>query len=273
MMDKEKIQLEGVAETLLIPLCMRARDAREKKPFLNDQLALQMVQKIDYDFSKWDSVWLSYYGCVARAKAIDDEVRQFIHQHPQATIISIGSGLDTRFQRIDNGEIRWYDLDFPEVIQLRAKLLPQNPRVTMIAKSALDPSWTAEIEDDVREVLIVSEGVIMYFTPEEVREMVDILTAKFSRFNLYLDLISPFAARQTKRHDALKKLGIEMKWGSRDGSEVVAMAPALTQTGVHNFTDEMRRFLRGWKMLIIPFFYWTNNRLGMYFYDKNKNNM
>lgn len=267
-MSKDKIQLTGVAETLLIPLYMRARDAKEQKPFLNDRLALQTVEKLDYDFSKWDSIWVSYYGCVARAKAIDEHVRAFIQQHPQATIISIGSGLDTRFERVDNGEIRWYDVDFPEVIELRQKLLPTNPRLEMIAKSALDPSWTEEIEADAQDVLVVSEGVIMYFSPQEVSELVDILTTRFSRFTLYLDLISPFAARTSKRHDALKKLGIEMKWGSKDGSEVVQMAPQLKQIGLHNFTDEMRYFLNGWKALLIPLFYRVNNRLGMYFYER-----
>lgn len=111
------VKLDGVMETLLITLYIRAKDAASAAPVLNDQKAAEMAAEIDYDFSKFDSGIMSYYGVLARAKMMDDQARAFIRRHPQCTVVSVGCGLDTRFSRVDNGKIMWYNLDFPEVIE------------------------------------------------------------------------------------------------------------------------------------------------------------
>ncbi|MGE4214387.1 MAG: class I SAM-dependent methyltransferase [Anaerotignaceae bacterium] len=87
-------------------------------PVINDKKAAEMVEKIDYDFSKFDSPW-SYYGVLARAKTMDKQAKKFIIKNPDCVIVSVGCGLDTRFSRIDNGKIHWYNLDFHEVIKQR----------------------------------------------------------------------------------------------------------------------------------------------------------
>lgn len=265
-MRQTSIQLSGVPETLLIPLYMRARDAREAEPYLGDTIAADTVAKIDYDFTKWDDITLSYWGCVARAKRMDDEVRRFLAAEPDAVVISIGSGLDTRFQRVDNGRVRWYDLDFPEVIKLRRQLLPpETARQTCIAASALDPNWPQEVDAAGREVLLVSEGVVMYFTPAEMRSFLGIVGEHFRPCTLHLDLISALAYRLRKQHDAVAALGAQFHWGSRDGSEVLQWAEGLRQIGLADPTDEMRECIRpAWKRLAIPFIRLGNNRIGMY---------
>jgi O-methyltransferase involved in polyketide biosynthesis len=113
------IKLSGVMETLLITLYARAKDAMSETPVINDKKAAEMVKKIDYDFSKFDSGWMSYYGVLARAKTMDEQTRKFITQNPNCVIVSVGCGLDTRFSRVDNGKIQWYNLDFPEVMEQR----------------------------------------------------------------------------------------------------------------------------------------------------------
>src|SRR3712207_1901647 len=127
-----KIKFEGVSETLLITLYIRAKDSMSDKPILNDIKAKEMVEAIEYDYSKLDSAKSSYYGVLARGKVMDDEVRKFISKNPDGVIVSVGCGLDTRFDRVDNGKIIWYNLDFPEVIEKRKLFFEENERVRNI---------------------------------------------------------------------------------------------------------------------------------------------
>jgi O-methyltransferase involved in polyketide biosynthesis len=71
--DKVKISLSGVSETLLGPLWNRAKLSREHNSVLNDTKAIELLEKIDYDFSTIDKnippeVTLLF---VARAKHFD----------------------------------------------------------------------------------------------------------------------------------------------------------------------------------------------------------
>lgn len=265
-----KIKLEGVAETLLTTLYVRAKDAASPHPVLHDAKSAELITRLDYDFEKFKHAWASYYGVLARAKTIDAEIRKFLTAHPGSVVVSVGSGLDTRFSRVDDGRVLWYDLDFPEVIAWRKQLFEENPRVRCIAKSALDPSWTQDVETDGRPLLIVSEGVLMYLEESDVQRFLRILTDGFSEFTAYFDLISTYTQKQSKRHDMIKNMNAPFRWGVKDGSEVIRLEPQMRQIGLINFTDEMRRLLPGWKKLFIPIFYLVNNRLGMYTYTREK---
>ena len=112
-------KFKNVSETLLITLNARGKDADSPNSVLNDKKSAEIMSKIDYDFSKFDKGWMSYYGILARAKIMDQEIKKFIDKYPDCVIVSIGAGLDTRFSRIDNGKITWYNLDLPEVIEQR----------------------------------------------------------------------------------------------------------------------------------------------------------
>ena len=109
----------------------------------------------------------------------------------------------------------------------------------------------------------------MYFDENEVKNFLNILTDRFDKFTLYLDLLSKKLVKQAKRHDTLKTIkNAEFKWGVKDGSEVVKLNPKIKQTGLINFTDELKHLLHGFRKLFIPIAYIMNNRLGMYEYKK-----
>ncbi len=263
------VKLDGVMETLLITLYIRAKDAVSASPVINDQKAAGMVAEIDYDFSKFESGVMSYYGVLARAKMMDDHARAFIGRNPECVIVSVGCGLDTRFSRVDNGKILWYNLDFPEVIAQRGLFFEAHPRVTDIPKSALDPDWTQAVKINGRPLLIISEGMLMYLHENEVAQLLGILTAGFDRFEAHFDLLYKGMVNKGRMHDTVRKTGAQFNWGVGDGSEVVRLCPALRQTGLINFTDEMRRLLPGVKKLLTPIMYLTNNRLGIYTYRRD----
>lgn len=133
--------LDPVSETLLIPLWARAVEQDEPQPLVHDPMARAMVDRIDYD---WRRIRLSrgdLVQMVVRLREFDRFVRAFLTRHRAATVVHVGCGLDARFQRVDNGKVRWYDLDLPEVIALRRELLPETDRDRYLACSALDPGW------------------------------------------------------------------------------------------------------------------------------------
>lgn len=154
-----KIKLEGVQETLLIPLVARAYETKSEHHRIDDVKAVEMMSKIEYDFEKFYGK-MSQEGLIARTIILDRELQKLIDEFPNAICISIGCGLDTRYHRINHRQVFWYNIDFPDVIALRRKLLGENPNVHSIAKSALDVSWTKEIEDTNKKVIIIIEGML-----------------------------------------------------------------------------------------------------------------
>lgn len=262
-------KLTGVMETLLITLYIRAKDAMSSNPVINDTKAAEMIEKIDYDFRKFDNGMMSYYGVLARVKIMDEQVRKFINTNPDCVIVSVGCGLDTRFSRVDNGKIQWYNLDFPEVIAQRKLFFEENDRVSNIPKSALDITWPKDINTDGKKLLIISEGMLMYLKESEVKQFLQILTTSFDSFDAQFDLLYKGLVNKASMHDTLKKANAQFNWGVKDGSEVVTLCPALKQTGLINFTDALEYLLPGAKKLLTPVMYITNNRLGIYTYQKS----
>lgn len=261
-------KLSGVMETLLITLYIRAKDAETSNPVINDKKAAEIVKRIDYDFKKFDSGFMPHYLVLARAKTMDDQTRAFIKKHPDCVIVSVGCGLDTRFSRVDNGRIQWYNLDFPEVIAQREVFFEPNERVKNIPKSALNPTWPSDVKTNGKRLLIFSEGMMMYLKEDEVKKFLKILTDGFDRFEAHFDLLYKGQVNKGKLHETLKKTSAQFHWGVKDGSEVAALCPGIRQIGLINFTDEMKYLLPGVKKLLIPVMYITNDRLGIYAYKK-----
>lgn len=263
-----KIKLEGVMETLLITLEVRARDYKSENSILHDKKSAEIVEKIDYDFTDFSQDMKNYVGILSRAKVMDEEIRRFIQKYPDCHIVSIGSGLDTRFERLDNGKIHWYDVDFPEVIEVRKKFFDESDRVKFIPKSALDSDWTKEINTGGKKLLIVSEGMIMYLSPENVKAFLNILTDNFDEFELHLDCVSKLMVKRAYTNKAVKKTKSEYLFGVSKGKEVIALNPKLKQIGYINYTDEFGLWLKGLERIFVPIIYLFNNRLVKFSFQK-----
>ena len=125
---KQKYEFKSiVAETLLIPLYMRAKESRRDNPILYDKAAERLADSLEYNYSQFDGAKLSEVGCVVRGWYFDRAVRRFIEAHSRPVVVNVGCGLDTRFQRIGDRKAVFYDLDLPEVIALRRKLISRRP--------------------------------------------------------------------------------------------------------------------------------------------------
>ena len=264
-----KLDLNAVGETALLTLYARAKDYESEQSVLKDKKSLEIINQIEYDFDQFKDVKMSYYGILGRAKVIDNEIRKFISLYPDCIVVSLGAGLDTMFYRVDNGYIDWYNIDFAGVIEARSQFFEPHERVHNVVSSITDELWTKNIEINGRKLLLVSEGVVMYLTLDEMKQFLGLLTDSFEEFTLYLDMISPYVAKRSKQHDMLSKMDVTFQWGTKDGHEIVIMNPKLKQTGLINFTRSMLSLAPIVYKLLYPFIYLFNNRMGIYEYKRN----
>lgn len=185
---KVKVNLSGVPQTSLLALYGRAKISNEYCSLFKDAKSVELVERIDYDFSFYDLMAVDYvlFSAVARAMQLDNRVKTYIKDHPHASVVNLGAGFDTTFYRVDNGTIRWYDLDLPEVIEIRKQLIPETDRVTCVSKSFLDPSWCQDIytEDGV---FVIASGIFHYFDETEVRQLFSLLAAKIPGCEIVFD--------------------------------------------------------------------------------------
>ncbi len=209
MDQKFTIQKGTVQETLLLPLWGRAYETQKKHPRLVDEKAVEIVEKFDYDFSEIEKTQkLSRHGWVARALHIDKLVRQFIAEHPRATIVNLGCGMDTTFSRIDNGKILFYELDLPDVIALRKNFFHDSDRHKSIASSFLETDYFDQIE--VRDgLLFLSGGVFMYFSEEQIKKFFIRLANYFEECEVYFDTLTPRGMKMAEKY-VLKKGGMSI---------------------------------------------------------------
>jgi O-methyltransferase involved in polyketide biosynthesis len=222
-----KVTLTGAAETLLAPLYARALDARSPHPLLGDRAAAELVERLDYDFTRLGINGTNAVGVALRARYFDRKVRVFLAAHPEATVVHLGCGLDDRFGRIAPGPgVRWFDLDQPEVIELHKQLHPERDRHETIAASVTEPDWPVRVPTD-RPVLVAAEGLSMYLTAADGPRMLRNVVARFPYGHVVFDSYSRFAVRSTRSFTLFRRTGAQLAWGVDDPRELSAQVPGL----------------------------------------------
>jgi O-methyltransferase involved in polyketide biosynthesis len=195
MEQKIEIKKGNVQETLLLPLWGRAFETKKANPRLKDKKAVEIIEKLDYDFSKIEETQaLSQHGWVARSLHTDKLVLEFIKKHPQATIVNIGCGMDTTFSRVDNGKITFYELDFPDVIELRKNFYKDTERHISIASSFLETEWFKKIKV-IEGVLFIAGGVFYYVSEEQIKGFFIAAADYFGNCEFYFDSMSPMGIK------------------------------------------------------------------------------
>ncbi len=224
MPGKIEINLQNVQKTLLLPLWGRAVETQKKKPLLIDKTAVDIIEKINHDFSPLSKniSYISQLAWVARSLHIDGIVRQFLLKHPKALVVNMGCGLDTTFQQIDNGKLLWYDLDLPDVIDLRQALIPESDRSKCIACSLLDDAWMKRIKVD-DGVLFLSAGVLYYFEENQMKSFFCKLADVFPGSEIAFDAASPLGVK-VANEKVIKAGGMDensiLKWGIKTAKEI-----------------------------------------------------
>lgn len=263
----ERIELGNIQETMLIPLVIKASESLRETARIHDEKAVEIVKALDIPVDKFDK-FMSHEGVVARTIMFDRAVEQCLNKYPDAVCINIGCGLDNRFSRVDNGRLSWYDVDLPDAIGLRSKFFTDTERLHMIEGSVLDASWAGQIPEN-RPVLIIAEGLFMYFTRDEITKILTELGGAFPRYILVAELMSAFTSGKSKYHDTVKNTKAEFKWGTKSGRELEELCAGLTLVRENSLNDEMKKYtLRGKVFATIPKIKDCNNRLAVFKYEK-----
>lgn len=186
-----KITLGAVQETLFLPLWGRAKEAEKKDAILRDTFARELVERIDYDFTRIENTQtaMHQFTFAARAYKFDRIIGEFIAGNEDAVVINLGSGLDTSFHRLDNGRVQWINIDLPDVVALRNTLIPDSDRQITLAKSILDFSWMDDVEKYIKErpVIFSAAGLLFYFSPDEVKMLFQKLAEHYPGAHMVFD--------------------------------------------------------------------------------------
>ncbi len=219
--------LNGIAETLLITLYIRARESQRPDALLKDEKAVALVTQMDTAFSWIKQIKMDeddQTSLILRNRELDRYTRDFLARIPEAVVVHIGCGLDARFERVDNGQVEWYDLDLPEVIELRRKFIgSEGERYHFLSCSMFDSAWpnTVSIHRQ-RPFLFLAEGVFMYFKEEQVKSLMLMLRDRFPGAELVFDAFSPFLVRANNLRFRISRTKINARyhWGLKRGKDL-----------------------------------------------------
>jgi methyltransferase (TIGR00027 family) len=217
--------LSDVAETLLMMLYIRAAESQRPDGLIKDEKAVALVRWMDQNFlrnklAKIDEE--TQVAIVLRDREFDRLAQDFLARHPEAVVVHIGCGLDARFERVDNGRVEWYDLDLPEAIELRRKLIGgEGARYHLLACSVLDNAWLSAVSAHrQRPFLFLAEGVLMYLEEAQVRSLVLTLKEHFPGAELAFDAFSPFFVWANNRRVTRTKVGARCHWALKHSQDL-----------------------------------------------------
>jgi O-methyltransferase involved in polyketide biosynthesis len=251
MASKQKVRLGAVQETMLVPLFARAVDAQSRHPILNDRKAVEIAAAIDWDFARFRQRW-RVLSAVLRTAIIDVWVKDFLARHPQGTVVEIGAGLNTRFERLDNGTLRWFDLDLPDAIALRRQFFDDTARRTALAGSASAPEWIAAVKQSPGPYFFVAEGVLFYLPEAEVKAALAQIGENFPGAHVAFDTTHRRAAAHGNRSHARCHLKALAQWSCDDAKDIESWPPGwrlLESRGILELPVEIRRLLTRWRRL------------------------
>jgi O-methyltransferase involved in polyketide biosynthesis len=231
MEETRNLELGSVQETLLLPLWGRAMETQKPEPKLIDNKAVSIINNIPYDFSKIaeNINKLIRVTWIARSIYFDSKIKEFIAKNQNATIINIGCGLDTTFDRVDNGSIQWFDLDLPDVINLRKKYISETDRRHFIAKSVIDETWYDDINEPDKVMLLIA-GVIYYFDGKTVKMLFDMFVEHFNQADIIFDYCSPkgmkISNKKVIENSGMNKAAY-LKWSTNNIYELEKWNPKI----------------------------------------------
>jgi O-methyltransferase involved in polyketide biosynthesis len=226
-MELEKVRLAGAQETTLATLYGKAMESRRPDSVLGDREADAALRKIDYDFSRLRVRRSDQLSLAVRAKAYDGWVQQFLDTNPECTVLHLGCGLDTRVYRVDPPPtVRWYDIDLPDVIELRQRLFPARDGAQMLAASITDPRLLESIPGDT-PVLVIAEGLTPYLRAVEGLALLRRITEHFPRGEILFDGYGRLGVWFLQRYGCVKASGAQLDWSINDPREIERAVPGL----------------------------------------------
>ena len=241
----EKIKLSGVPETMLQTVYARAKESRGRGA-IHDAKAEEIISGLDYDFSLADKDAPMHSGVIARTIVLDKLTSAWLAAHPGAVVVNIACGLDTRCYRMQ-GYAHWYNLDLPETIAVREKLLPEEGSISQIAMSAMD-DWGGEIAEQGTPVLVIIEGLTMYLSEADVQRIFEVIAVRFDNVTVFVETMNPMVVKSFKEK-SIEGSNAKFTWGVKNGAALVKLLPGFRFKEEHSLTEGMAQFVPVYKLL------------------------
>ena len=216
---KKKVNVTGVPETMVQTLYARAKETRKKNAKINDEIAVELVKNLEYDFSKADKDKAMNYGVIARTIVLDRMVEQYLEKNVNTIVINIACGLDTGCYRMEGKYLRWYNVDLPETMKIRKRFLTETGPIYQIAKSAMDDSYIDDIDYHGENVPVIIEGLTMYLCEKDIRKMFLIIEKSFQEVTVMVETMSPFVVKHVKEK-SIEGSNAKFTWGVKNGTEL-----------------------------------------------------
>jgi methyltransferase (TIGR00027 family) len=263
--------LTDISETLLIPLYARALETQSENPLINDRKAVEITSELNKTFRTSSSSLQRRLAkgkirrtaneklvvfLALRTRRFDRYCHDFLSRYPDGIIVELGCGLSSRFSRIDNGSVEWYDLDLPEVIGIRKQFFQETARSRMIASSVLDFRWMEQLAATKKNVLFIAEGLFMYLHEGDVKSLVRTMQQRFSGCWLACEVAASFVLNALKKDRWKRKfqrdhhLGPEatFHFGIPDGKNLESWGPGIRFLDEWTVFDDREKKL-GWMNL------------------------
>ncbi len=230
MPEKTTPNLKDVSETLLVTLYARAVESQRPDALIKDDKAVAMVKQMDCDFSRLKLHGHDEVAVILRMREFDRQAREFLSRNPDAFVVHIGCGLDTRFERVDNGQVEWFDLDLPGVIELRKNLIGgEKERYHLLSGSVFEGNWLEAVSPyHQRPFLFLAEGVLPYFETAQVKSLVLTLRDHFPGAELVCDAHTPFVIWTDNLQLAFAKINARLHWGLKHGKDVESWGTGIS---------------------------------------------
>ena len=230
---------------MLQTIYARAKESKGRGA-IHDLKAEEIVGKLDYDFSLADKDSAMHSGMVARTIVLDRLVNAWLAKNFGAVIVNIACGLDTRCYRM-KGYAHWYNLDLPETIAVREKLLPEDGTISQIAMSAMD-DWGVKITESDAPVLVIIEGLTMYLTEADVKRIFAVIAERFEKATVLVEIMNPMIVKHFKEK-SIEGSNAKFTWGVKDGKALDRLLLDFRFIEEHSLTEGMAAFISVYKLL------------------------
>lgn len=256
----EKIKLSGVPETMLQTVYARAKESTGRG-VIQDKKAVEIIDELDYDFSLADKDTAMRSGVIARTLVLDQLVGAWLAKNSGAVVVNIACGLDTRCYRM-RGFSHWYNLDLPQTMAVREKLLPESGMISQIAMSAMD-DWGSKIAEQDVPALVIIEGLTMYLSEADVKRIFAVISKRFPKAAVLVEIMNPAVAKRFKEK-SIEGSRAKFTWGIKDGKALAALLPDFQFVEEHALTEGMAVFMPIYKLLgKIPFVRNISNKIAV----------
>jgi O-methyltransferase involved in polyketide biosynthesis len=235
-MGAKRIALAREKETLLVPLYSKAVESQRPTPIIVDPKAIEILEGVDYDFRQLSIPRQSLVTLAMRAKKLDSIVKDFIGETRNPLVLHLGCGLDSRVLRVQEDTVEWYDLDYPDVIELRKAFYSETRHYHMIASSVTDHRWLDAINGE-GPACVIAEGLLMYLREEEVRSLLADIRERLPGSQIAFDAYSRLAAKGAGNHPSIRKTGAHIRWGIDDATQIESWATGVKLLEEWYFTD------------------------------------